>query len=162
MKRWWFLVKLPHFPINLDGHKKQIIAVKCPTEESMWEKKRVQLQKSNFIKMMMTLKISKLTKMTTERRVRTCRSQPMFFPADLAYQVIFLLCVFPENASQSQSANFVHWFSDKCHRKSMTLWYFNVSQFHIIYLESIVLSWVINNSDFSSPLDCKTETKYLM
>ena len=115
------------------------------------------------MKMMMTLKISKLTKMTTERRVRTCRSQPMFFPADLAYQVIFFsddffaVCFY-----RSQSPNFVHWFSDKCHRKSMTLWYFNVSQFHIIYRECIVLSRVINNSDFSSPLFCKTETKYLM
>ena len=34
------------------------------------------------------IKVLKLTKMTTERRVRTWRSQPMFFPADLAYQVI--------------------------------------------------------------------------
>ena len=45
---------------------------------------------SNFIAMMMALKVLILTKMTTERRVRTWRSQPMFFPADLAYQVIFL------------------------------------------------------------------------
>ena len=88
--------------------------------------------------MMMTLKLSKLTKMTTERRVRTCRSQPMFFPADLAYQVIFLLCVFPENASRSQSANFVHWFSDKCHRKSMTL--YGISMFHnfILFIKNVL------------------------
>ena len=43
------------------------------------------------------IKVLILTKMTTERRVRTWRSQPMFFPADLAYQVIsdvFSACVF--------------------------------------------------------------------
>ena len=58
------------------------------------------------------IKVLKLTKMTTERRVRMWRSQPMFFPADLAYQVISdvlsAVCVFPENAIWSQSANFVH------------------------------------------------------
>ena len=58
------------------------------------------------------IKVLILTKMTTERRVRTWRSQPMFFPADLAYQVISdvfsAACVFPENAVWSQSANFVH------------------------------------------------------
>ena len=58
------------------------------------------------------IKVLKLTKMTTERRVRTWRSQPMFFPADLAYQVISdvfsAVCVFPENAIWSQSANFAH------------------------------------------------------
>ena len=78
-------------------------------------------------------------------------------PSHLFFWWFFAVCFY-----RSQSANFVHWFSDKCHRKSMTLWYFNVSQFHIIYRECIVLSRVINNSDFSSPLFCKTETKYLM
>ena len=88
--------------------------------------------------MMMTLKISKLTKMTTERRVRTCRSQPMFFPADLAYQVIFfsddfLLCVFTGHS-------LLILFTGSPINVTVSPWHYGISMFHnfILFIENVL------------------------
>ena len=132
----------------------------------MWEKLRVQLQKSNFIKMMVTLNTYKddhweeSKDMPQPAHVLACWS---CIPSHLELWWFFYIffCVFPKMLQNGHSL--LTLFTESSINVTVGPWHYGISMFHnfILFIENVLFfpELDINNSDFSSPLDCKTETK---